>query len=134
MAIHMALNGGLGVIHHNCPVATQAAMVRKVKLFENGFITEPMCMGPQNTVADVMEIKRRYGFCGIPITADGRMNSRLLGIVTSRDIDFLQGREPQSIPLSDVMTTNLTTAKVGVSLAEGGLLRRSLLLALCRII
>lgn len=114
----MALNGGLGVIHHNCSIEEQAEMVRKVKKFENGFITDPLCLGPNNRVSDVLDIKRNFGFCGIPITEDGKLNSRLLGIVTSRDIDFLQGPEDANRLLKDVMTTNLITARRGISLQE----------------
>jgi IMP dehydrogenase len=62
-------------------------------MFENGFITDPLCLGPNNTVADVLEVKKKFGFCGIPITQDGKMNSKLLGIVTGRDIDFLHGND-----------------------------------------
>ncbi|KND00950.1 inosine-5'-monophosphate dehydrogenase [Spizellomyces punctatus DAOM BR117] len=118
MAIHMALNGGLGVIHHNCPVEEQADMVRKVKKFENGFITDPKCLGPEHTVQDVFNIKQQYGFCGIPITENGKLHSKLLGIVTSRDIDFLQTLEDRQRLLKDVMTTDLVTAPQGVSLFE----------------
>ena len=60
----MALNGGLGVIHHNCSVEEQSDMVRKVKKFENGFISDPFCLSPTNTVKDVLDIKKKYGFCG----------------------------------------------------------------------
>lgn len=68
MAIAIALMGGMGVIHNNMPAAEQAAMVRKVKMFENGFIHEPMVLSPNETVGDVLEIKERLGFAGIPIT------------------------------------------------------------------
>ena len=92
MAIHMALNGGLGVIHHNCSIEEQAAMVASVKKFENGFITDPLCLKPTDTVGMVLDFKKKYGFCGIPITETGKLHSKLLGIVTRRDIDFLQGK------------------------------------------
>ncbi|KAJ3260434.1 inosine-5'-monophosphate dehydrogenase [Boothiomyces macroporosus] len=118
MAVHMALNGGLGVIHHNCPVADQAEMVRKVKKFENGFISDPVCLGPNNTVLDLLQIKEKFGYSGIPITENGKLGSKLLGLVTSRDIDFLQSAADASRKLKDIMVTELVTAKKGISLAE----------------
>jgi IMP dehydrogenase len=118
MAIHMALNGGLGVIHHNCRIEEQAEMVRQVKKFENGFITDPLCLKPTDTVAQVLEIKQKFGFCGIPITESGKLQSKLLGIVTSRDIDFLQGPDDRSKLLQAVMTKDLVVAQEGISLSE----------------
>lgn len=56
------------MIHHNMAAAEQAAMVRAVKKFENGFINDPVCLKPTHTVADVLDIKDRLGFCGIPVT------------------------------------------------------------------
>ena len=89
MAIALGLMGGLGVIHHNMPAEAQADMVRLVKKFENGFITDPICLRPDSLVMHVLDIKEKMGFCGIPITENGKIGSKLLGIVTRRDIDFI---------------------------------------------
>jgi IMP dehydrogenase len=68
MAIHMALLGGLGVIHHNCSVEEQAEMVRKVKRFENGFILDPVVISPKTTVGEARALKDTWGFGGFPVT------------------------------------------------------------------
>ncbi|KAI9292111.1 inosine-5'-monophosphate dehydrogenase [Neoconidiobolus thromboides FSU 785] len=115
MAINMALLGGLGVIHNNCSSEEQALMVRKVKTFENGFISEPIVLSPDSTIADVWDIKARYGFCGIPITENGKLNSKLIGLVTGRDIQFIHNSETK---VSDVMTKELVVAQEGVTLDE----------------
>ncbi|GAA5981962.1 hypothetical protein JCM11641_006812 [Rhodosporidiobolus odoratus] len=116
MAIAMALLGGLGVIHHNLPPQMQADMVRAVKKFENGFITDPVCLNPTNTVADVWRIKERQGFCGIPITDNGKLGGKLLGIVTGRDIQF----RPNNASLDSVMTKgdDLVTGLAGITLEQ----------------
>ena len=127
MAITMALQGGLGIIHYNMTVEEQANEVRLVSLFrfifcylwmifivpwnqvkkyKNGFITDPACLSPNNTIADVDKLKQEFGFSGVPITIDGKMGSQIVGIVTSRDIDFINDR---SIRLNDVMSTVLVT-------------------------
>ncbi|KAK0200937.1 IMP dehydrogenase [Desarmillaria ectypa] len=114
MAISMALLGGIGVIHHNQSPQSQASMVRAVKRHENGFITEPVVLSPSNIVEDVLDIKARLGFCGIPITDSGALGGKLVGIVTSRDVQF---RDPSTL-LSDVMTMDLITAAQGITLME----------------
>lgn len=115
MAIALALQGGLGVIHYNNTIETQVNFVRKVKRYENGFITDPIILSPHNTISDLDEIKEKFGFSGIPITEDGSFNTKLVGIVTNRDVDFEPNR---SIKLGSVMTSNLVTADVGISLRE----------------
>jgi IMP dehydrogenase len=68
MAIHIALLGGLGVIHHNCSQEDQAEMVRKVKRFENGFILDPVVIAPTTTVEEAKALKAKWGFGGFPVT------------------------------------------------------------------
>lgn len=68
MAIHMALQGGLGVIHHNCSIESQASMVRKVKRYENGFILDPIVIDRNTTVGEAKALKEKWGFGGFPVT------------------------------------------------------------------
>ncbi|KAI7888932.1 inosine-5'-monophosphate dehydrogenase [Mucor mucedo] len=115
MAISMALLGGIGIIHHNCSAEEQANMVRHVKKFENGFINDPVVLSPENTVADVKEIKATSGFCGVPITENGKLLGKLVGIVTARDIQF---HNEDNTPLKDVMTTDLVVGQEGITLVQ----------------
>ncbi len=116
MAICMALLGGIGIIHYNNTIDEQVKEVRRVKRFENGFITDPVVLSPNHTIRDVDMLKETHGFSGIPITEDGTLNTKLVGIVTKRDIDF---EEDRTKLLREVMTTQLITAPAGISLAEG---------------
>jgi IMP dehydrogenase len=115
MAIHMALLGGLGLIHNNCPPDEQAEMVRKVKRYENGFILDPVVISPKATVGDAKELKAKWGFGGFPVTENGNLHSKLLGIVSSRDIQF---HNKSDDPVTAVMSTELVTAPAGTTLAE----------------
>jgi IMP dehydrogenase len=123
MAIYLALLGGIGVIHYNNSIEEQVSEVQRVKRFENGFITDPICLAPSATIADVDAIKDRFGFSSIPVTEDGALGSRVVGLVTNRDIDLEPDR---SRPLAEVMTRDVLWAKTGVPLEEANeILRRS---------
>ena len=117
MAIHMALMGGIGIIHSNLSIQEQAAEVLKVKKFKNGFITDPVCLSPQDTAADVLRIKQELGYSGIPITQDGKMGSKLVGIVSNRDTSFV---DDMSIKIREFMTprASLSVARDGVKLMQ----------------
>lgn len=117
MAIAMALEGGLGIIHGNCSMEHQCQEVRKVKRFESGFIVDPVCLRETHKISDIDHIKQDQGFTAIPITKE---DGTLVGLVTSRDIDFLEDRTQ---PLSAVMTKreDLVTLKVGCTLEEANI-------------
>lgn len=117
MAIMMALQGGIGIIHSNFSIEDQAAEVRKVKKFKNGFITDPVCLSPDQTAADAFRIKAELGFSSFPITDTGEMGGRLLGIISNRDTSFI---EDPTVKVSEFMTPrdSLTIAQEGVSLED----------------
>jgi IMP dehydrogenase len=122
MAICLALLGGIGIIHYNNTIPEQIEEVRRVKRYENGFIMDPIVLSPNHTIADIDRIKQQYHFSGIPITEDGKLYSKLVGIVTNRDIDFEKDR---SRKLSEVMTTDVLTARQGISLKEANNILRA---------
>ncbi|KAF3057100.1 Inosine-5'-monophosphate dehydrogenase [Daldinia childiae] len=115
MAIHMALQGGLGVIHHNCSPDAQADMVKKVKRYENGFIVDPVVISKETTVEETKALKEKWGFGGFPVTESGKLGSKLLGIVTNRDLQF---EDDLRQTVDKVMVTDLVTAQLGVTLPE----------------
>ena len=113
LAIAMAQEGGIGIIHKNMSIAAQAAEVRKVKKFESGMVKDPISVPPDTTVAQLLEIMARHSFSGVPVV-DGEL---LIGIVTGRDIRF---EDNLSLPVSAVMTPKerLVTVKEGAGRDE----------------
>jgi len=102
MAILMALYGGIGVIHYNySTIDEQIEEVEKVKRFEAGFVFKPIVLSPKNSIGDVYNINKKYGFFSVPITEDGTLNSKLVGIVTHRDVRY---RKDMTTKLKEVMT------------------------------
>jgi IMP dehydrogenase len=112
MAIALAQQGGLGVIHRNLPIEAQANEVDKVKRSESGMIVDPVTMHPSDKVSDALEVMRKYKISGVPITENGK----LVGILTNRDLRF---ETRFDIPIDSVMTKkNLITVPVGTTLNE----------------
>ncbi len=112
MAIAMARQGGIGIIHKNMSIEEQAEQVDRVKRSENGVITDPFFLSPDHTLADAEDLMRKFRISGVPIT-NGR---KLVGIITNRDLKF---ETDYSKKISEVMTKdNLVTAKVGTTLEE----------------
>jgi inosine-5'-monophosphate dehydrogenase len=111
MAIAMAREGGIGVIHKNMPIDRQAEMVRKVKRSESGMIVDPITLPPTATVREADRMMAEYKISGVPITDP---EGRLLGIITNRDMRFIDNLDQ---PIGNVMTReNLVTVSVGTDL------------------
>lgn len=110
LAIAMAQEGGLGIIHKNMTIEEQAAEVRKVKKFESGVVKDPITVTSDTTIRDLNEMTRQYHFSGMPVVDNGE----LVGIVTSRDVRFEKNLDAT---VATVMTTkeNLVTVPVGTS-------------------
>lgn len=119
MAIAIAREGGIGVIHKNMTIEEQAQMVDRVKRSEHGVITDPFYLSPDNIVQDALNIMEHYRISGVPITE----GSKLVGIITNRDIRF---ETDFSQPISNIMTSEkLVTAPVGTTMEDAmGILRR----------
>ena len=112
MAIAMARQGGIGIIHKNMSIEAQAEEVDKVKRSENGVITDPFSLSPENTLADANDLMAKFRISGVPIT-EGR---RLVGIITNRDLKF---ETDFSKKIKESMTSEgLITAKEGITLEE----------------
>ena len=112
LAIAIAREGGIGIIHKNMTIEEQASQVDKVKRSEHGVITDPFFLAPENSVREAVALMERYKISGVPITKNGK----LVGILTNRDLRFESNYDQ---PIDNVMTKkNLVTAPVGTSLEE----------------
>ena len=112
MAIAMAQQGGLGIVHRNLTIEQQVLEVDKVKRSESGMIVDPITMSPDAKISEALEVMRHYRISGVPVTK----NKKLVGILTNRDLRF---ETRTDIPISEVMTKqNLITVPVGTTLTE----------------
>ncbi|MFP3155902.1 IMP dehydrogenase [Lachnospiraceae bacterium ZAX-1] len=116
MAIALARQGGIGIVHKNMPIKEQADEVDKVKRSENGVITDPFFLSPEHTLHNADELMAKFRISGVPITQQGK----LVGIITNRDLKF---EEDFSKKIKESMTSeNLITAREGITLAEAKLI------------
>jgi IMP dehydrogenase len=112
MAIALAQQGGIGIVHRNLPIATQTEEVDKVKRHESGMIVDPITIRPQEKIYKAIELMHKYKISGLPITDE---NNKLVGILTNRDIRF---ETRLNLSVEDVMTKELVTVPLGTSLEE----------------
>ena len=117
MAMALAREGGIGIIHKNMSIEQQAEQIQRVKRSESGMILDPITLGLLSRVADALALMKRYSISGVPIVDE---NGKLVGIVTNRDLRFQPDMDQ---PISEVMTSsNLITAPVGTTLSEAELI------------
>ncbi len=122
MAINMALLGGIGIVHHHQSVVAQVSHIQKVKRYENGFINDVYVLGPNDPISKIDDIKKTMGFSTVPITEDGKLGSKLIGIVSRVDIDYIEDR---TTLISSVMTTRIISATEPLSLSDANAMLRS---------
>jgi IMP dehydrogenase len=112
LAIALAQQGGIGIIHRNMPIDRQAEEVDRVKRSESGMIVDPVTIEPEKKISDALEVMKHYRISGVPVTTHGK----LVGILTNRDLRF---ETRYDLPISQVMTKeNLITVPVGTTLEE----------------
>lgn len=115
-AISIAQEGGLGVIHKNMSIEDQAFEVSRVKKSESGMILDPITVAPEQPVREALRLMATYRISGVPVTKDGKPHGPLVGIITNRDVRFLQD---ESAPVSEYMTSEkLVTCPVGTDRVE----------------
>ncbi len=116
LAIAMAQQGGIGIIHKNLTVEEQASEVDRVKRSESGMIVNPITLSPKNRIHEALDLMKKYRISGVPITEDGNKEGRLVGILTNRDLRFETNLDR---PIADIMTHDpLFTVPVGTTLEQ----------------
>jgi IMP dehydrogenase len=116
LAIAMAQQGGIGVMHKNLTIDEQASEVDRVKRSESGMIVNPITLSPTNRIFEALELMKKYRISGVPITADGSKEGKLVGILTNRDLRFETNLDR---PISEIMTRDpLFTVPVGTKLEQ----------------
>jgi IMP dehydrogenase len=116
LAIAMAQQGGMGIIHKNLTIDEQASEVDRVKRSESGMIVNPITLSPAHKIYEALELMKRYRISGVPITDDGSKEGRLVGILTNRDLRFETSVDR---PIAEIMTKdNLITVPVGTTLDQ----------------
>ena len=116
LAIAMAQQGGIGIVHKNLTVEEQAQEVDRVKRSESGMIVNPITLSPTNRIFEALELMKKYRISGVPITKDGGKEGKLVGILTNRDLRFESNLDR---PISDIMTRDpLFTVPVGTTLEQ----------------
>ena len=116
LAIALAQEGGIGIIHKNLSIVEQASEVDRVKRSESGMIVNPITLSPQHHIHEALDLMKRYRISGVPITEDGQKEGRLVGILTNRDLRF---EDNVNRPISEVMTREpLFTVPVGTTLDD----------------
>src|SRR4029450_13141556 len=116
LAIAMAQQGGIGVVHKNLTVEEQASEVDRVKRSESGMIVNPITLSPTNRIFEALDLMKKYRISGVPITADGGKEGKLVGILTNRDLRFESNLDR---PIADIMTRDpLFTVPVGTTLEQ----------------
>src|ERR1043166_8625183 len=114
LAIAMAQQGGIGVVHKNLSIEEQASEVDRVKRSESGMIVNPITLAPSNKIYEALELMKKYSISGVPITEDGSKEGKLVGILTNRDLRF---ETNVNRPIADIMTREpLFTVPVGTTL------------------
>src|SRR5215510_11560275 len=116
LAIAMAQQGAIGVVHKNLTIEEQANEVDRVKRSESGMIVNPITLSPEHRIYEALELMRKYRISGVPITQDGSKEGLLVGILTNRDLRFETNVDR---PIADIMTREpLFTVPVGTTLDE----------------